>query len=143
MGNGAFAGTGRMRGLGEIIKDLAHSGTHLLRGEIKLARLELTAIAANVGRGSGQVALGGVLLLLGTLSLFAGIVLLVGDQWLPRDRYWLAALVVLVITGGLALWLAKRGAAALSPKALVPDQTLQTLKEDKEWLKQQLTSGAR
>src|SRR5688572_1319949 len=132
----------RSRSFGELLRDLAHGSADLLRNEMRLARIELADIAANVGRGTVEVAIGAVLLLLGTLSLATGIVLLAGDQWLPRDRYWLAALVVMVVSGGLAAWLAKRGAAQLSPSELVPDQTLETLKEDKAWLKQQLTSGA-
>jgi hypothetical protein len=65
----------------------------------------------------------------------------VGDQWL-RDHYWLAAVIVTAITAAVAYWLAKRGMALLSPSKLAPDQTVATLKEDKEWLRQQLTSGA-
>ena len=45
--------------------------------------------------GTAFVAIGAVLALLGTLALFTGIVLLVGDQWLPADLYWVAALLVL------------------------------------------------
>jgi uncharacterized membrane protein YqjE len=130
------------RGFGDLLKDLAHGSTDLFRNEIRLARIELTAIAATSARGTVLVALGAVLLLLGTLSFAAGMILLAGDQWLPRDRYWLAALIVLALTGAAAAWFAKRGLAQLSPAQLAPDQTLETLKEDKEWLKQQLTSGA-
>jgi uncharacterized membrane protein YqjE len=86
--------------------------------------------------------MGTVFLLLGMLSLLTGIVLLIGDQWLPKDLYWVAALVVLVITGAMAAWFVKRGMAQLSPSALAPNETVTTLKEDKEWLKQRLTSGA-
>ena len=50
-----------------------------------------------------------------------------------------AALLVALIAGGLAAWLASRGRKALSPSALVPTETVATLKEDKEWLKQRLT----
>jgi len=132
----------RTRGFGELLRDLAHGSADLLRGEVKLARFELTAIMAGVTRGSTQVALGGVLLLLGGLAFAVGVVLLVGDQWLPRDLYWVAALVVLLITGGLAAWFARRGLSQLAPSQLAPDQTLETLKEDTAWLKQQLTSGA-
>jgi uncharacterized membrane protein YqjE len=132
----------RPRGFGELLRDLAQGSADLLRGEVKLARLELADVAVNVGRGVTQVALGGVLVLLGGLSLAAGVVLLAGDQWLPQDRYWPAALLVMVITGALAGWLAKRGLQQLSPSQLAPTQTVETLKEDKEWLKQQLTSGA-
>jgi uncharacterized membrane protein YqjE len=130
------------RGLGELIRELATGSADLLRAEITLARLELTAVASDVGKGTLQVALGGVLLLLGTLSLAAGLVLLAGDQWVPRDMYWLAAFVIMLITGGLAAWLARKGLSQLAPSRLAPAQTLETLKEDREWLKQQLTSGA-
>jgi hypothetical protein len=82
-----------------------------------------------------------VLLLLGGLALAAGVVLLAGDQWLPRDLYWLGALVVTVIAGAIAALLARRGMRHLSPAQLVPDQTVETLKEDREWLKRRLKSG--
>jgi uncharacterized membrane protein YqjE len=133
---------GRSRGWGSLLRDLAHGSADLLHREVKLARMELSEIASSVARGTVQVALGGVLLLLGGLSLAVGIVLLAGDQWLPSDRYWLAALLVMIVTGALAAWLAKRGLAQLSPSQLPPNQTVETLKEDKEWLKRQLTSGA-
>jgi uncharacterized membrane protein YqjE len=132
----------RSRGFGDLLRDLVHGSTDLLRNEVKLARLELTEIATNIGRGTAQVAFGGVLLLLGGLSLASGIVLLAGDQWLPRDRYWQAALLVMVVTGALAGWLVRRGLKQLSPSHLAPNQTIETLKEDKEWLRRQLTSDA-
>jgi hypothetical protein len=132
----------RGRSFGELLRDLAHGGAYLLRNETKLARLELTDVATNAGRGAAFVALGGVLLLLGGLSFACGLVLLAGDQWLPSDRYWLAALVITLITGALAGWLVKRGMSRLRPSELMPEQTVQTLREDKEWLKRQLTSGA-
>ncbi|MDB4906724.1 MAG: hypothetical protein JWO05_1508 [Gemmatimonadetes bacterium] len=135
-------GDSSSRGLGALLRDLASGSATILRGEVQLAKQELSETAAAMGKGTAFFAVGGVLALLGTLSFFAGVILLVGDQWLPRDLYWVAALLVVVITGALAAWLAKQGKAALSPSALAPDQTVATLKEDKEWLKRQLTSGA-
>ena len=130
------------RGLGALLRDLAEGSAGLVRGEVRLARLELGAAASAAGRGTALVAVGGVLLLLGTLATFTGIVLLIGDQWLPRDLYWVGALLFVIITGGLAAWLANRGRTMLSPAALAPHETVATLKEDKEWLKHPLTSGA-
>ena len=129
------------RSVGTLLRDLAEGSAALVRNEITLARLELTAMLRSVGTGTAFVAVGGVLALLGTLTLFTGVILLTGDQWL-RDRYWLAALVVTLVVGGVAFWFAKKGMELLSPKVLAPDQTVATLKEDKEWLKRQLTSGA-
>ena len=130
------------RGFGELLRDLASSSADLLRAEVKLARMEIADIVTRIGKGTAFVAIGAVLLLLGALALLAGIVLLAGDQWLPRDQYWLAALIVVLVTGGLTFWFVKRGRSALSSEKLAPDQTVATLKEDKEWLKQRLTSGA-
>jgi hypothetical protein len=130
------------RGLGALLRDLAEGSAGLVRGEVRLARLELGTAASAAGRGTAFVAVGGVLLLLGTLATFTGIILLVGDQWLPRDLYWVGALLFVIITGGVAAWLANRGRTQLSPAALAPHETVATLKEDKEWLKHPLTSGA-
>lgn len=129
------------RGLGGLVRDLADGGAALLRQELRLARVELTGIAKAVGVGTALTASGAVLTVLGTFALLIGIILLAGDQWL-RDRYWLAALIAAAIAGGIAAWMARRGAAHLSPRRLLPDETVATLKEDKEWLKRQLKSGA-
>ena len=79
-------------------------------------------------------------MLLGVMALLTGVILLIGDEWL-RDRYWLAALIVTVLLSAVAAWMARRGTALLTPARLAPDETVRTLKEDKEWLKRQLTSG--
>ena len=130
------------KGLGALLRELGEGSAALVRHEVKLAQLEVRGILGGVGRGTAMVASGGVLGLLGTLSFFTGLILLVGDQWLPNDRYWLAALIVTVIAFAIAFVFLKRGRAQLSPASLAPDQTVATLKEDKEWLKQRLTSGA-
>jgi hypothetical protein len=127
------------RTLGDLFRDLAEDGVTLFRDEVKLARVETAAAARAVGVGTGLVATGAVFALLGTLATLVGIALLIGDQWLPADRYWVAALILLVITAVVAVLFAKRGMALVSPRQLAPDQTATTLKEDKEWLKQQLT----
>ncbi|MDQ6885730.1 MAG: phage holin family protein [Gemmatimonadota bacterium] len=129
------------RGIATLLRELAEASGALVRAEARLARLEIAAMLHGVGMGTAQVAAGAVMALLGGLALVTGVVLLVGDQWL-RDRYWLAALLATVILGGVAFALMRRGQSLLSPDRLLPDQTMATLKEDKEWLKQRLTSGA-
>ena len=129
------------RGIGVLLRDLADGGAALIRQELRLARAELTAMVQAVGVGAALTSAGAVLALLGTFAVLTGLILLAGDQWL-RDRYWLAALIGAVIAGGLAGWMARRGASHLSPRRLLPDETVATLKEDKAWLKRQLKSGA-
>ena len=82
----------------------------LARAEVRLTRLELGGVARGIGKGTALAAIGVVFALLGGLSLLVGVVLLIGDQWMPSDRYWLAALIMLVITFTIAAWLARRGA---------------------------------
>ena len=130
------------RPLGALLRDLAEGSASLVRGEARLAKVEVGEMVSAAGKGTALVATGGVLALLGVLSVLAGIVLLIGDQWLPADLYWVAALIVLVIAGAVAARLARRGMTLLSPSRLAPTETMTTLKEDKEWLKQRLTSGA-
>jgi len=129
------------RGMGDLLRELVEGSARLVRQETRLARLEVSGMLRGVGAGTAQVATGGVLLFLGMLALFTGIILLAGDQWL-WDRYWLAALIVSAVVGGAAVMLAKRGQGLLAPERLTPDQTVATLQEDKEWLKRRLTSGA-
>lgn len=129
------------RGIGALLRDLADGGSMLVRRELSLARLEFGEAVRGVGTGTVLVASGGVLALLGLLTLVIGLILLGGDQWL-RDRYWLAALIAFVITALAAAWLARHGKQQLSPRHLVPDQTVETLEEDKEWLRRRLTSDA-
>jgi hypothetical protein len=130
------------RSIGTLLRDLAQGSTALVRDEVRLAKMEIADIGRAAGKGTAFVATGTVLAVVGGLALVAGLVMLIGDQWLPADRYWVAALAMMVITGALAGWLAKRGLALVSPSQLAPRETVTTLKEDKEWLKQRLTSGA-
>jgi uncharacterized membrane protein YqjE len=127
--------------LGVLLRDLAEGSSSLIRQEIRLARLELTELLGALATGAALVVAGSVTALLGALAVMIGLILLAADQWL-RDRYWLAALIVFVISGALALVFKSRGMALFSPKQLAPEQTVATLKEDRAWLKQQLTSGA-
>src|SRR4051794_21553363 len=117
------------RGIGALLRDLAEGSAALVRNEITLARLEAAEAVTALARGTAFMALGGVLALLGVLSVLSGVILLIGDQWLSRDRYWLAALIVTVITGAVTALLVKRGTAQLAPSALAPDETVATLKE--------------
>src|SRR4051794_23020695 len=108
------------RDFGDLPSDMAESGVLLMGDVARLERIELGDVVAGIGRGTFLVATGAVLLLIWALALVAGLVLVVGDQWLPEDRYWLAALIVMLIAGGLALWLAKRGFCLVSPSRLAP-----------------------
>jgi hypothetical protein len=126
------------RGIGALLKDLTEGSGELVRQETRLARIEAGELLRGLGTGTVSVAVGGVLGLLGALCLLAGLIMLAGDQWL-HDDYWLAALIVTALAGGIAAFYTWRGLERLSPRDLVPNETMATLKEDVEWLKRQRT----
>lgn len=85
-----------------------------VRADMAAATREIGAMMRAVGTGTMLCAVAAALGLLGALSLLTGMILVIGDQWLPRDRYPLAALLVAVVAG-LVTWLfARRGIAVLA-----------------------------
>ena len=130
-------GGGSSSGFGSLLRALVQDGLTLARQEVRLVRVEAGARAKRYGIGTITVASGVVLALIGVVTTFIGIVLLPGDQWL-RDRYWLAALVVTALMGAITMWCVRRGAVHLDPARLRPDESVESLKEDKEWLRRQL-----
>ena len=69
----AHSNDGR-RGLGTLLRDLAEGSAELVRGEVRLARIELGGAAGAAAKGTAYTAVGGVLLLLGTLAVFTGLI---------------------------------------------------------------------
>jgi len=137
----ASARDGGNPSLGELLRNLAEGSGRLVRQEVDLARLELTGTLHGVASGTAQVAIGGVLAVLGLLALVTGVIVLIGREW-AGEQYWLVALIATVVLAIAAWLLVRRGRHLLTPSQLKPDQTIETLKEDKAWLKRRLTSGA-
>lgn len=127
------------RGVVDLVRDLGGESRTLVKQEVRLARLEVKEKIGEARLAAAFAAGGAVLALVGALAATTGLVLLVGDEWL-RDRMWLAGIVVALLALGVAAWQARRGMTHLSPRELLPDQTVETLKEDREWLKRRLKS---
>ena len=119
------------RGVGELLREVAEDGAQLARQEVQLARIEFAQIARDVGRGTVLAVAAAMLGLLTIQMLVFAFVLLLGDA-LFRGHYWIAAFVLTVILGGVALFLLKRGTALLSPRNIKPEQTLATLRRHKD-----------
>lgn len=136
----ATQSTHHERPVGELLSELAAQTSTLVRQEIALARAELVEKGRHAGLGAGLIGGGGALALFAFGALSAGLVLLL-DQALAA---WLAALVVAVVYGAIAAVLAIRGRREIKESAPpIPEQTVETLKEDMEWAKTQVRSGSR
>jgi len=124
------------RSLGELFGDLARDMGVLVRQEVGLATTELTHRATRAGRELAVVAVGGLVAYAGLLAVLAAIIIGLAAAGLP---WWLAALVVGVVVAVIGGALVQRGLAALKHADLAPRQTVQTLKEDAQWAKDQMS----
>lgn len=121
------------RSLGELFADLARETSTLVRQEVQLAQTEITQKATRVGRDAGMIGAGGALAYAGLLAVIAGVILGLG-QLIPL---WLSALLVGLVVGVIGYVLIQQGLSALKRVDLTPRQTIETLKEDTEWVKEQ------
>jgi Putative Actinobacterial Holin-X, holin superfamily III len=124
------------RSLGELFGDLVRDMGILVRQEVNLATTELTFKVTRVGRELVLLAVGGLVAYAGLLALVATVIIALAAAGLP---WWLASLIVGVIVAAVGALLVQRGLAALKRVDLAPRQTMQTLKEDTQWAKEQMT----
>ena len=130
----------RERSLGELFGKLSNETSTLIRQEMELARAELTEKGKEAGKGAGLFGGAATVGLLGAGAITAGIILLL-DLAIAA---WLAAILVGLVYVGIAAFLGLKGRdsiqAATPP---VPEQTVETVKEDVEWAKTRAGSAQR
>lgn len=121
------------RSVGELLSELTRELSTLFRQEVTLAKTEMTQKASKAGKDVGFLAVGGAVAYAGFLAILAGVVLALGLV-LP---WWLSALIVGVVVAAIGYFLIRKGQTALKQIDLTPQETVETLKEDKQWLKEQ------
>jgi Putative Actinobacterial Holin-X, holin superfamily III len=127
----------RERPLGELLKQLSEETTRLVRQEIELAKAELTQKGRQAGMGAGLFGAAGAIGFLALAALTTCFILAL-DAVMPA---WLAALLVAVVYAAVAAVLALRGRAKVKQAVPpVPEQTIETVKEDVQWAKTQMRS---
>jgi len=120
------------RTLGELFGDLGSELGALVRAELDLAKTEArqeVRRAGQAGAAFATAAVGGLLALLFLSSALAWLL----DQWMNRALSFLIVAVLWGVVAMIGVRAGQRRARAIEP---VP-QTVKTLKEDVEWIKQQ------
>jgi uncharacterized membrane protein YqjE len=130
----------RDRSTGELFKQLSEQTSTLVRQEVELAKLELTEKGKQAGIGAGMFGGAGLVATLGLAALTAAAIAGLSEAM----DVWLAALIVgvvhLAVGGVLALLGRNRVQQGMPPK---PEQTVETVKEDVQWAKNQAKSVRR
>lgn len=122
------------RSLGELFSELANDTGTLVRQEIALAKVELTNKATRTGKDVGKLAAGGAIAYAAFLALLAAVIGLLSIA-LP---WWAAALIVAVVVGVVGGVMVMNALSALKQADVTPRQTVETLKEDAQWAREQM-----
>jgi hypothetical protein len=115
------------RSAGDLVKDLSEQVSRLIRDELKLAQVEMTAKGKRAGAGAGLLGGGGLLAWYGAACLLAAAIIGLA-RVVPA---WLAALIVGVVLLAAAGVVALLGRGQLK-KAVpaVPEQTIGSVQAD-------------
>lgn len=122
------------RSLGDLFSELAEETSTLVRQEVALAQTELTEKATRVGKNVGFLLVGGAVGYAALLAVLAAVVIGLA-VFMPA---WLAALIVGIGVGAAAYMIISPALEALKKTDLTPRETVRSLKEDAQWLKNQM-----
>jgi len=129
-----MANSSNDRSLGELLGDLSRDTTTLVRQEVQLAKTEMSEKMTEVGKDVGFLAVGGAVAYAGLLFVLAAVAIGLARVMEP----WLSFLIIGLVVAGIGFFLVQKGLSALRQTNLVPQKTIETLKEDKEWAQQQV-----
>jgi uncharacterized membrane protein YqjE len=118
---------------GELVKQLSEQVSVLVRGELKLAQLEMTRKGKQAGIGIGMFGGGGLAALYGLGCLIACVIIAISGVLAA----WLAALIVgaaLLAVAGIAALMGKRRVQEATPP--VPKEAVGSVKTDVEHIKE-------
>ncbi len=118
--------------LGELLGDLATQSASLVRDEVALARQEVREKVKVVQSAAIVVAIGAVFALVSILTLCAAVILVLAQYIKP----WQSALIVGAVFAVAAAITIGAGIGRFNRTTLKPEQTMETLEENKEWLKE-------
>jgi hypothetical protein len=123
------------RSIGELFSELAGETSTLIRQEMALAQAEMTQKATKAGKNVGYLAVGGAIGYAGLLAIIAGVIM--GLSYLMPA--WIAALLVGIVIAISSYVMISSGLAALKKMDVKPTETVESIKEDAQWLKNQVT----
>jgi hypothetical protein len=124
------------QGVGSLVSGVIEDLQSLVRSEVQLAKTELKEDAQQIGSGAAMIAAGALVGLVGFIFLMLGVTYLLNKS----IEMWLAAGIVGLVLVVIAAIVAMSGKGKLSAANLKPQQTIDSIKENKEWASRQIKS---
>jgi uncharacterized membrane protein YqjE len=122
------------RSIGELISNLSQQTADLVKQEMRLAKAELSDKLSNLARHAMMLAVAVVVGLAAVMAVTAAITLLMIDRGIEP---WIAAIITAAVMGIAAVVLAMSGISAMRRQNLAPVETINSLKETTQWIKQE------
>lgn len=135
--------TNHTNSLPALLRDLREETTTLLRQEVALAKAELKENASKMTSHAVQIAIGGFVSYAGVIVLLIGIGLLLSSLLVragmsPDLAQWLAPAVIGLLVALIGMGMMARAKKALSHDDIAPKQTMETMRENKNWAQSKL-----
>ena len=128
------------RSIADLLKQLSDQTATLVHQELDLAKVELAVKGKQAGLGAGMFGGAGMFALYAVGALTACVILALATA----VTGWLAALIVAAVYGAIAAVLALAGKSKVQRGVPpVPEQTVESVKEDVEWTRQRAKDGRR
>ncbi|MDI1241095.1 MAG: phage holin family protein [bacterium] len=122
------------RSLGDLISQLASDTGTLVRQEMRLVVAETRHNLSSGLESAAWLAAGLAVAAVGVLVLVAALVLVL-SIWLPA---WLSAIIVGIGLCAVGVPVANHGLTELKKVEIAPDDSIASIKESTEWLKEQI-----
>ena len=130
----------REQPIGELLKQLSQETTTLVKQELDLAKAEVAQKGQQAGKGLGMFG-GAGLMGLGAFGALTAFFILLLDGAVPN---WAAALIVAAVYGVIAAVLALQGRNKVKEATPpVPEQAVESVKEDVQWAKTRTRSATK
>jgi hypothetical protein len=129
--------------IGRLFKDLATDSRALIQQEIELAKAEMSEKASVYARNAAYLAIGGLVLYAGLLALIAagciGLVVALDISLETSTAIWLGPLLVGAVVALVGYAFVQKAFSTFKSETLAPRKTIDSIRENTEWLKEQVT----
>lgn len=120
--------------LGDLFSSLTEDLSTLIRKEVDLARTETTEKITHATRSVVSIVMGGLIAYAGLIALIIAVI--VGlSRFMPL---WLSALIVGIIVIVIGAIMISSGRSSLTNMSVLPEKTVESMKENTEWAKEQV-----